>query len=189
MRDCVDYVTALLLSGDEPKILVGHSFSAQVAMAAASEQPEKVRAVILVGGMVPDSGDNFLTLLPLPMRLLMAVVLRLSRTGVTLPRAAVKREYCNDLDDATTQLVLDRVCPEAPRLYLDPVQWARIPAHVPVIYVKLLDDRSVSPSKQDEMIKRTRATRVETLESGHLPMLSRPREMAEILNRIAMQLA
>lgn len=189
LQDCVDHVVAVLYAADSPPIIVAHSFSAQVALVAASQHPERVRALVLVAGMVPDSGRSFLSLLPFPARLLLGLVIRLSRRGVRLPRAAVVKEYCNDLDAATTAMVVDRLCPEVPRLYLDAVQWSRMPPHVPVIYVKLLDDASVPPVKQDDIIRRVRASRIETIPGGHLAMLSRPGEVAATLSRIASQLS
>lgn len=187
LREAADHVTALVMAADEPPVLVGHSFSAQLAMLVASEQPESVRAVVLLGGMVPPSGRNFLSLMPLLPRLALGLVLRLSRRGVKLPRSAVRAEYCNDLDEITSALVEERLTREAPRLYLDAVHWGRIPAAVPVIYVKLLRDAAVSLPRQEEQIRRVKATRVETIDAGHLPMLSRPTETAELLNRVATQ--
>jgi len=189
LQDCVDHVIALLHAADAPPVIVAHSFSAQVALVAATQHPERVRAIVLVAGMVPESGKSFLSLLPFPARLLLGVVIRLSRRGVRLPRAAVAKQYCNDLDAATTEMVLARICPEAPRLYLDQVHWNPLPAHVPVIFVKLLDDASTPPAQQDEISRRVRATRIETVPGGHLAMLSRPQEMAVTLNRIASQLS
>ena len=189
LRDCVDFVTTLLHAADEPPVLVAHSISAQVAFVAASEFPDRVRAIALVGGIVPESGKSFLSTLPFPASLVLGLVIRLSRHGVALPRSAVAKEYCNDLDEATTWMVQERTRREAPRLYLDAVHWSKLPGRIPVIYLKLLRDRSISPERQDEMIQRVRASRVETLDSGHLPMLSRPRELAAILSRIAGQLS
>jgi hypothetical protein len=96
----------------------------------------------------------------------------------------IKKEYCGDLDDATTDLVLARTVPEAPRIYLDPLAWSALPDDLPRFYVKLLNDESVNPKMQDQMIERIQASTVESLSSGHLPMLARPSEMAATLNRL-----
>lgn len=110
-------------------------------------------------------------------------MLRRARNSIALPPALVRKEYCNDLDHATTELVLRKVTREAPRLYLDPVEWS---PHAPA-YVKLLRDASVSVKQQDRMIARMHATRVETIKSGHLPMLAQPQETAVVLNRLTGQ--
>ena len=161
-------------------IVVGHSISAEVAVAVA----EKNAGVILVGGTVPESGKSFMSLMPLPLRLFMHVLLRRAKNGIELPPGLVKKGYCNDLDEATTELVLRKVTPEAPRLYLDRLDWS-LPKSMPRAYVKLTSDTSVKPKEQDRMIARIGPAKVETMDTGHLPMLARPEEMAAVLERLA----
>lgn len=163
--------------GDDT-VIVGHSFSAMIALAAATR---KKAEVIAVGGVVPESGKPFLSVLPLPQRLILGIMLRRAKNGIALPPALVRKEYCNDLDRETAELVLRKVTREAPRLYLDPVEWEpRAPA-----YVKLLRDESLKLKQQERMIERIHAARVETLKTGHLPMLAQPQETAVVLNRLS----
>jgi pimeloyl-ACP methyl ester carboxylesterase len=180
LSQCIDFVAG---KTRPQSILVGHSLSAEVAFGAAAARPQNVAAIVLVGGMLPESGTSFMSLLPLPQRLFLHVVLRLSRSGVKLPASLTRAEYCSDLDEETTNLVLKRVTPEAPRLYLDSLHWSALPEDIPRFYVKLLDDKSVNPNQQDKIIDRIRATDVESLSTGHLPMLAQPCEMAAMLNR------
>jgi pimeloyl-ACP methyl ester carboxylesterase len=99
----------------------------------------------------------------------------------------VKKAYCNDLDTEATARVLARLSREPRRLYLDPVRWATLPAGLPRHYVKLSQDVSFSPPEQDAMIQRLGA-RVTVLDTGHLPMISRPAELATALEHIRKQL-
>lgn len=185
LAQCIEYVAGKARDLATRPVLVGHSFSAEVALGVAAAHPQTVAAVVLVGGVVPESGKSFMSILPLPQRLFLGVLLRWARGGITLPASLVRNEYCNDLDEETTNLVLSRLVPEVPRLYLDDVDWSALPESMPRFYVKLLNDRSLNPKKQDRMIERIQASGVESLRSGHLPMLAQPREMAATLNRIA----
>ena len=162
--------------GDDTAI-VGHSFGAMIALAAASR---KKAQVIAIGGVTPESGESFLSLLPLPQRLILGWMIRRSHDGVALPAGITRKQYCNDLDHDTTEMVLRKLTREAPRLYLDPVHWSpQAPA-----YVKLLRDAGMKQKEQDRMIERMHATRVESLKTGHLPMLGQPQETAAVLNRL-----
>ena len=54
----VRQVSDALLSGDEPAILVGHSYAGSVITAAADRQPRRVRALVYLDAFVPDDGDS-----------------------------------------------------------------------------------------------------------------------------------
>jgi pimeloyl-ACP methyl ester carboxylesterase len=175
LEQCIDEV----VPHAEGRVVVGHSFAAQIALGVAAKV--RPRAVVLIGGMLARPGKPFLSLLPLPQRLIVGTMLRRAKNGIDLPKKLVRKEYCNDLDEATTQLVLERVRPEAPRLYLDPAEWRGDIA--PRVYFRLLEDKSVSQRMQERMIELT-AARVKVLDSGHLPMLSQPETVAGLLNEL-----
>jgi pimeloyl-ACP methyl ester carboxylesterase len=124
LQDCVNYVRTELDRSSAATVLVGHSFSAEVALAAAAAAPASVAAVVFVSGVFPESGKPFTSVLPLPQRLVVRFFLARARGGIKLPPSGVRKEYCNDLDEPATALVLSRIVPEVPRLYLDPVHWS-----------------------------------------------------------------
>jgi len=80
---------------------------------------------------------------------------------------------------------LDRRVPEVPRFLLDPVSPAAFPPAVPRHYVRLLQDRSLSEAARARMIARLPDAQAHDLDSGHLPMLGRPGELAAILDEVA----
>ena len=184
LKQCIDLVSGKARSLATRSILVGHSISAEVALGVAVAHPENVAAVVLVGGVVPESGKSFMSLMPIPQRLFLHVLLKRAHAGIKLPDSLARKQYCNDLDEATTALVLSRLTAEAPRLYLDKLAWSTLDERLPRFYIKLLDDKSVPPKQQDRIIRRIRATRVESLRTGHLPMVARPSELAAVLNRL-----
>ncbi len=186
LQQCIDVVSDRI---DSRSIIVGHSIGAEVAMGVAAARPDGVSAVVLVGGMIPESGRSFLSLLPIPQRALLHVLLRFSPKGIRLPPSRVKSEYCSDLNDDLTGEVLANVVPEAPRIYLDRIDWKSISDETPRFYVKLQHDKSVHPKLQDDVRARINAVEWETLPTGHLPMLSQPRLLAESLNRLLSRLS
>ncbi len=76
--------------------------------------------------------------------------------------------------------------PEAVRVYLDRVDEG-IP-DVSRLYVKLGNDRELSPALQDRMAANLGAARVERVASGHLPMFSKPAELRRVLETFVAEL-
>jgi pimeloyl-ACP methyl ester carboxylesterase len=170
-------------------VLVGHSLGGVFLPEVARRVPDRIAALVFVAAEAPVDGDRALDLIPAPLRILLRVMWIVRPGGVRPPPSATRRALCNDLDDATTATVVERIEPEAPGVYRDRVTWAGVP-EVPRTYVKCLQDRSdISPARQDEMAKRLQADRVVPLETGHLPMLARPGELALVLEEAVAQVA
>jgi hypothetical protein len=61
---------------------------------------------------------------------------------------------------------------------------------LPKTFVKLLQDQSLAPDHQDTLIQNLRDSpggdvEVVTIDAGHDVMISRPKELADVLNPIA----
>ena len=105
--------------------------------------------------------------------------------GLLSPEAENRETLCNDLDDETTAWFLSQRVPEAPRLLLDPVPSATFPEGIPLHYVRLLEDRSITDRARDRMIGDLPKVRLHDMDTGHLPMLSKPAVLASLLDGIA----
>lgn len=91
----------------------------------------------------------------------------------------IRSGLCNDLDEQDCAEVIAKYAHEFPGLYTTPV--AGPPAVVPSTYIRLTQDGSVSVTAQNRMISALAQPQVFDLDAGHLPMLSRPNEVAEIV--------
>ena len=181
LAQCVDLVAATL----RPKsILVGHSFSAPIVLAVAARYPDMVSSVVIIGGVIPESGKSFVSTLPFIPRVLMSTYIKLARKGVNLPDSLIQDAYCNDLDQAKTAMVVHNTIKEAPRFYLDQLNWSALPDRIPRIYIKLLDDKSLTQEQQDTFANRLKGVQTVSLRTGHLPMISQPEMLANVLNRV-----
>jgi len=70
------------------------------------------------------------------------------------------------------------------------VSRAGIPDELPKTFVKLLRDQSLPPDHQDVLVQNLRdspggVVDVVTIDAGHDVMISRPKELADVLNGIA----
>lgn len=59
--------------------------------------------------------------------------------------------------------------------------------NVPKLYLKLAKDQELRLSEQDKMIAILDPQNIEILETGHLPMLSKPNELRLALNTFLSQ--
>jgi pimeloyl-ACP methyl ester carboxylesterase len=167
----------------ERLVLVAHSLSGILVPTLASRFPRRIVQTVFVSAAVPVPGTSYLESLPTAERLFLRLILRLQRKGPLTPAWATRRALCNDLDESTTRLVVERLTREVPRFYSDPIP-GELSADVPSLYVKLTRDHAVSAATQDESIARLPGARVETLDTGHLPMFGQPGRLAEILNAL-----
>lgn len=158
-------------------IIVAHSIGACVGLKVANHFRNELQGFVAVGSVIPKNGNSFVTSLPFPQKLIMPVILSLF--GTKPPRKSIESQLCNDLTTEQTLKIVNGFIPEAKALYTTRIYFnlPEIPRH----YIKLTNDRSMPETLQDRMAKNLSATKVITLESGHLPMISKTKQVAALL--------
>lgn len=186
ISDCVASVVGDIDgSGFDPLVLVGHSLAGVVLPAIAEKIPDRVLHLVFVSASIPPEGGNSIDSLPLHLRVLARRNSRRSPTRNQMPKWLARRMFCSDMNKGDTAYVLERLVPESIGLVFENVSRKNLPASVPISYIKLLRDKALSPRNQDRMIANLPEPAVRTLEAGHDAMISRPQELAKILNEIA----
>jgi pimeloyl-ACP methyl ester carboxylesterase len=190
LADCADFAWRQIEAAGHPcVILVAHAIGGVLAPEIARRLPGRVAHLVYVGAIIPPDGAAAIGLYPPRARLRLSLALRLAARGLHPPAALVDRRLrqtiYNDLDEATTGLVLKGgKNPEPPALFFERVSRDGLPP-IPATYVKLLRDQgSLPPNRQDEMASNIGAP-VFPLDAAHTPMLSRPRALATLLNGLA----
>lgn len=179
-------VEAALLAGP-PAMLVGHSMGGIVIAQVASRQPKHVTACVFVAALLPRDGEGLLSLIRqqedagvhgavLPGPIAGTTVLNPDVAGATL------------MQDAPPDLAakaLGAMSPQSNKAQKDPAVIGPGFAKVPRAYVFCTQDRVVTPQLQRQMVAATPCEAVFTLECGHVPQLTQPMALAEILNGLA----
>ncbi|MBW5448721.1 alpha/beta fold hydrolase [Cohnella sp. CFH 77786] len=176
-----DYVVHMKKQVDEWRtqrfVIVAHSLGGVLALRLASELNHRLAGFIAVGAAIPKNGGSFVSALPFPKRILMSAILR--KLGTKPPESAIRTGLCNDLSEDQTMEVVKGFIPEAVRIYTDRID-VSIP-FVPKLYVKLTKDKEFGPSLQRKMISNLSPQSVQSLETGHLPMISNPEGLKHVL--------
>jgi pimeloyl-ACP methyl ester carboxylesterase len=174
-------------SGFDQIVLVAHSMGGLSAPAAAARLGERVQHLVLVSCVVPEEGASGIQG---PAKIFEAWLRRkLTREfekpdgRLELPDWLARRMFCSDLskDDAAEHMA--RLCPEAPRILLEPVSRARLMPSLPRTYVQLTKDKAIPPRSQEAMARNIGATIV-PLSAGHSAMVSQPAALAAVINGI-----
>lgn len=176
-----DYVTHMKKQVDEwgirKFVIVAHSLGGVLALKLASELNDRLAGFIAVGAVIPKNGGSFLSAMPFPQKIIMPAILR--TIGTKPPESAIRTGLCNDLTPDQAAEIARGFTPEAVRVYTDRIH-VSVP-DVPKLYVKLTQDKELSPSLQEQMISNLSPQSVRSLETGHLPMIKDPDGLRAIL--------
>jgi pimeloyl-ACP methyl ester carboxylesterase len=171
----------------EPVTLLGHSRGGIVLSRAAELAPRSIqRLVYLCAYLLPAGAQVAAEARADPDSLVPANMVP-SRSGVTcsLRSDAVREAFYGDCDPATAAWASARLTPEPLKPLVTPVKYTieRF-GRVPRAYVECTLDRTIGLAAQRRMQSVLPCDPVYTLESGHSPFLSKPAELAALLDRL-----
>ncbi len=164
--------------GEDEIIIVAHSIGGCLGVKLTDYLGEKVVGFIGISSAIPESGKSFISCLPFPQNLLMPIILSL--LGTKPPQKSIELGLCNDLSSQQSAEIVNRFTPESKSIYTTRVNYNSLPEKS--LYIKLRNDKAFPMQVQDRMITNLNAQSTVELESGHLPMMSKPKELAEIIN-------
>lgn len=179
MQDYISHMNEQIKAWKVRKfIVVAHSLGGTLALKIAAAFPDRLVGFAAIGAVIPQRGGSFLSAVPFPKRLVLAALLRLA--GTKPPESAIRQGLCSDLSPEQAATIVSGFVPESIRVYTERV--GSLAPDVPKLYVKLGQDRELPLREQERMASNLEAHDVELLDAGHLPMLSRPDELCQVLN-------
>ncbi len=178
LADDVAAVKRALDAQNGPVILAGHSWGGAVITEAGNDP--KVAALVYVAAFGPDAGESLNALgkgqPPMPA----IAALQVDKQGFgRLPTEAVLKYFVQDLPKAEALVVAATQGPAHVGLFdtkLTTAAWKTRPSW----FVIAKRDGTISPDAERFFAKRMNATTVE-LDSDHVAMLSKPREVADVI--------
>ena len=177
LRDCADAIVADA-EGLEDITLVGHSLAGVSLALVMPRLADRLRHVVFLAAVVPADGTRVLDQIDPQVR----VYVEESIAGGIYDQGldAAREMLCNDLDDAQTQWLLERITPDSAALLSERVDLSGLATDVPRTYVCTELDMCYVPGLQEKSVQRVGGN-VTSLPTGHMPMVSRPKELAAYL--------
>jgi pimeloyl-ACP methyl ester carboxylesterase len=163
---------------DGPVLLVGHSYGGAVITEAGNDP--KVVGLVYVAAFAPDAGESAGSLGkpygPTP------GVLELRPTAdgfLVLTPKGVQEDFCPDLSEAERNLLLATQTPTQGAALGAPVTVAAWHTK-PSWFVIASNDRMIAPQQERDTAKRMHSKTL-VLATSHVPMLSKPKEVADFI--------
>jgi len=166
---------------DGGTILVGHSWGGVVITEAGVD--DKVKGLVYVSAMAPDvgetAGDQY-------------AGFGIPSTFVIEPQAdgfgfinleRFQEGFAADVSDADAAFMRDSQVPIAMSVFATPVTQAAWRTR-PSWFIVATEDAAISPAMLNQQAEKIGATKVE-IRSSHVPMISHPHEVANVIDRAA----
>jgi pimeloyl-ACP methyl ester carboxylesterase len=175
LAEDVASVRHVLTAGDEPTIVVAHSYGG-IVTAEAAAGVDAVRHLLLVSSYLPEVGQSlssfggeepatFLDIDP-------------AAGTFTVRPESLAETFLQDCDAAIQRQALDRTARQSLAVLEQPVQSAAW-QHVPSTYLVCAQDRGTPADRQREFAGR--AAGVVELDAGHHPFLSQPAAVRDLI--------
>src|SRR5689334_14617173 len=183
LADDVARLRQVLDFQDGPTIVVGHSYGGQIITALGTDAPHVV-GLVYIAAFGLDEGESLGALLSQgPVTPSLAHLFTDSRGFGWLSEDDFVQHFAADVDPARARVMYAVQQPLAASGFTD-VMGAPAWKSLPTWYLVAQNDEALPPDAERQFAARMGATTVE-VPSSHVPMVSHPDEVAELIERAA----
>lgn len=165
-----------------PVLLVGHSYGGMVISEAGKE--EKVAGLLYVAALVPEEGQNVMDVNAAMPTTGVEKYFQLSTDGhLTLPQKGIDEYFAQDVSAEERKIIFATQGSWAASATQQKV-FAPAWKNKPSWYIVASQDGMINPDLERSKAKLINATTLE-LKSSHVPMVSKPKQVAEFILKAA----
>jgi len=176
--DDVAATKRIIDSQDGPVLLVGHSYGGAVITEAGNNP--KVTGLVYVAAFAPDQGESSASLgKPYGQTPGVGELRPIEDGFLVLTEKGVFEDFAPDLPIEERKALLATQGPTQGAALGSPISTAAWHSK-PTWFVVASNDRMISPQQEKDSAEKMKATTL-TLPSSHVPMLSRPKEVADFI--------
>ena len=174
---------------DKGKVtIVVHSRYGILASQLAEQYPDRIDRIIYLASFMLPSGKCAADYFRKDKHALIGPYVKINKYGLwdSLDPEIYKEGLyhdCNDDDNMLGHLLLGKEPsrPAITKLKLSPDRYGRIPR----AYIRLTEDRAISPWLQDKFLSDTSVERVESIKASHSVYFSKPDELTKIILKLS----
>jgi pimeloyl-ACP methyl ester carboxylesterase len=183
IESCAAAVVDDILAGDlREVVLVGHSLAGVTLPRVVERVRDRIARAVYLSAVIPPQGTSVLDNIDPAIK--PAVEASLTGGIYRQDPASIAPFLCNDLDEEGTAFTLDHIVDDAAGLLLEPVDLTGL-GDVPRTYIRQAKDQTYPPELQQRAIANVAPVDVIELDTGHMGMVGKPKELAHILNELA----
>lgn len=179
-----DAVVEAIDSASHPVVLVGHSMGGIVVSQAAEQRPDKVKTLVYLTAFLIKDGQSLneewaddegaeIKAYAVPSS---------DGTSLTFKEGWAENAFCQDCSPEDIERLESHLREEPAKPFGEPIhvteeRWGRVPR----VYIEALQDLAISPAEQKQQYTALPCERVISIDAGHAPFLTKPKEVADAL--------
>ena len=168
-----------------PTVVVAHSFGGATANEMTGVCPDKISKIIYIAALVPLNGEHPTDQLKGSDQKLYMSIVEVGKDRIS-PKSNFKFLNGMDSEVSKNEAALPAVFPESMLNLGDVIEFKNDTFNaIPKYYVFTSKDQVIAPEYQKKLSQRITLAGSETIQSGHLPLLSKPKEVADIIKAFA----
>lgn len=178
LADDVTFANRVIDAQTGPVVLVGHSWGGAVITQAGGN--DKVKALVYVAAFAPSAGESSLdTVKGYPASPGLASPIATSDGFLTLSPETVAKDFAQDVTAEEANLIASTQGAVRGANFEEKITVAAWTSK-PSWYIVADQDRMIQPDAQRALAKKIKATTT-SLPTSHVPMVSRPKDVADVI--------